>query len=64
VIGLSRKSKAIIKQNLWVSMGIVAFLIPATLLGFANIGVAVAIHEGSTILVVINALRLLRYNLD
>ena len=64
VIGLSRKSKAIIKQNLWVSMGIVAFLIPATLFGFANIGVAVAIHEGSTILVVINALRLLRYNLD
>mgnify|MGYP003663915283 CR=1 FL=1 len=44
VIGLSRKSKAIIKQNLWVSMGIVAFLIPATLLGFANIGVAVAIQ--------------------
>tara|TARA_R110002094_G_scaffold17089_3_gene28693 strand:- start:3004 stop:3228 length:225 start_codon:yes stop_codon:yes gene_type:complete len=64
VIGLSRKSKAIIMQNLWVSMGIVAFLIPATLFGFANIGVAVAIHEGSTILVVINALRLLRYNLD
>jgi Cd2+/Zn2+-exporting ATPase len=64
VIGLSRKSKAIIRQNLWVSMGIVAFLIPATLFGFANIGVAVAIHEGSTILVVINALRLLRYNLD
>ena len=64
VIGLSRKSKSIIKQNLWASMGIVAFLIPATLFGFANIGVAVAIHEGSTILVVINALRLLRYNLD
>lgn len=64
VIGLSRKSKSIIKQNLWASMGIVAFLIPATLFGFANIGFAVAIHEGSTILVVINALRLLRYNLD
>ncbi|MCM4173230.1 heavy metal translocating P-type ATPase [Arenibacter sp. TNZ] len=64
VIGLSRKSKAIIKQNLWISMGVVAFLIPATLFGFANIGMAVAIHEGSTLLVVINALRLLRYDLD
>ncbi|MCK0189215.1 heavy metal translocating P-type ATPase [Arenibacter sp. F20364] len=64
VIGLSRKSKSIIKQNLWISMGIVALLIPATLFGYANIGVAVAIHEGSTLLVVINALRLLRYNLD
>jgi Cd2+/Zn2+-exporting ATPase len=62
VIGLSRKTKSIIKQNLWISMGIVAILIPATLLGFANIGMAVAVHEGSTILVVINALRLLKYN--
>ena len=64
VIGLSRRSKSIIKQNLWISMGVVAFLIPATLFGFANIGIAVAIHEGSTLLVVINALRLLRFNLD
>ncbi len=64
VIGLSRQSKAIIKQNLWISMGIVAFLIPATLMGFAKIGVAVAIHEGSTLLVVLNALRLLSYELE
>lgn len=62
VIGLSRKSKSIIKQNLWISLGIVVFLIPVTLLGIANIGMAVAIHEGSTIIVVINALRLLKYN--
>jgi Cd2+/Zn2+-exporting ATPase len=60
-IGLSRRSKSIIKQNLWVSLGIVALLIPATIFGFANIGVAVAIHEGSTLLVVFNALRLLAY---
>ncbi|MCB0633654.1 MAG: heavy metal translocating P-type ATPase [Lewinella sp.] len=60
-IGLSRKSKGIIKQNLWVSLGIVALLIPATIFGFANIGIAVLIHEGSTLLVVFNALRLLVY---
>lgn len=61
VIGLSRQSKLIIKQNLWISLGVVTFLIPTTILGWASIGVAVAIHEGSTLLVVINALRLLRY---
>jgi len=61
VIGLSRKSKMIIKQNLWISLGIVAVLIPATILGYATIGPAVIIHEGSTLLVVLNALRLLRY---
>ena len=60
-IGLSRKAKSIIKQNLWVSLGIVALLIPATVFGFANIGIAVLIHEGSTLVVVFNALRLLGY---
>jgi Cd2+/Zn2+-exporting ATPase len=64
VIGLSRKSRSIIKQNLCISMGIVALLVPSTIFGLANIGGAVAIHEGSTLLVVINALRLLRYNED
>ncbi|WP_339869026.1 heavy metal translocating P-type ATPase [uncultured Algoriphagus sp.] len=60
-IGLSRKAKGIIRQNLWVSLGIVALLIPATVFGFANIGIAVLIHEGSTLVVVFNALRLLAY---
>ncbi|WP_298893084.1 heavy metal translocating P-type ATPase [uncultured Psychroserpens sp.] len=63
VIGLSRKSRSIIKQNLWISLGVVAFLVPITMMGWANIGSAVAIHEGSTLLVVINALRLLRYKM-
>ena len=60
-IGLSRKAKGIIRQNLWVSLGIVALLIPSTILGLANIGIAVLIHEGSTLVVVFNALRLLAY---
>ena len=63
-IGLSRKAKTIIKQNLWVSLGVVALLIPATILSWANIGVAVAFHEGSTLVVVANALRLLAYKKD
>ncbi|MGG6232319.1 heavy metal translocating P-type ATPase [Tenacibaculum sp. SDUM215027] len=62
VIGLSRKSKSIIKQNLWISLGVVAILIPTTLFGFASIGLAVLMHEGSTLIVVLNALRLLKYN--
>ena len=61
-IGLSRKSKGIIKQNLWVSLGIVAILIPSTIMGWMGIGLAVLVHEGSTLLVVGNALRLLAYN--
>ena len=60
-VALSRASKRIIRQNLWLSLGVVALLIPATLAGLAGIGVAVAIHEGSTLIVVVNALRLLAY---
>jgi Cd2+/Zn2+-exporting ATPase len=61
VIGLSRKSKQIIKQNIWISLGVVAMLVPVTILGLTNIGLAVLFHEGSTIVVVFNALRLLAY---
>lgn len=60
-VGLSRAARSIIRQNLWASLGMVAFLVPATIFGFAGIGVAVALHEGSTLLVVANALRLLAY---
>ena len=64
VIGLSRASKRIIKQNIFISLGVVVVLVPVTILGLTNIGLAVAFHEGSTIVVVLNALRLLRYKMD
>ena len=64
VIGLSRKASRIIRQNLYLSLGMVAFLIPATIVGFVGIGPAVVFHEGSTLVVVANALRLLRYHKD
>ncbi len=59
-VGLSRAARRMIRQNLWFSLGVVAFLIPATMFGL-GIGPAVAIHEGSTLVVVVNALRLLAY---
>jgi Cd2+/Zn2+-exporting ATPase len=59
-IGLSRKAKSIIQQNLWISLGMVALLVPATILGL-SMGWAVIGHEGSTVVVVFNALRLLAY---
>ena len=60
-IGLSRKAHQIVKQNLWISLGVVGLLLPATIFGWANIGIAVVFHEGSTLLVVLNALRLLAF---
>ena len=60
-IGLSRKSKQIIKQNIFISLGMVAILIPLTVFGVTSMGPAVLLHEGSTVAVVFNALRLLAY---
>lgn len=59
-VGLSRQARMIIRQNLFISLGVVALLVPATILGL-GIGPAVAAHEGSTLVVVFNALRLLAY---
>lgn len=60
-VGLSRHTRSVIRQNVFVSLGVVAILVPATIMGL-GIGAAVAFHEGSTLLVVINALRLLAYS--
>ncbi|GAA4944441.1 heavy metal translocating P-type ATPase [Algibacter agarivorans] len=62
-IGLSKKAKLIIKQNLVISLGMVALLVPLTIMGTIAIGPAVVGHEGSTLIVVLNALRLLRYEI-
>lgn len=59
-VRLSRVTSRIIRQNLIASLAIVAFLILATFLGL-NIGAVVLIHEGSTLIVVGNALRLLNF---
>lgn len=58
-IGLSRKARAIIRQNLYVSLAVIALLILATTTGTVGIGPAVVVHEGSTLVVIGNALRLL-----
>lgn len=59
-VGLSRATSRIIRQNLWMSLGAVAVLVPATIAGL-GIGPAVVVHEGSTLVVVFNALRLLAF---
>ena len=60
-VGLSRASRSIIKQNLAISLGVIALLIVTSVVGLLQLGWAVILHEGSTILVVFNALRLLVY---
>jgi Cd2+/Zn2+-exporting ATPase len=58
-IGLSRASARIIRQNLVIALGVIALLLIASGFGVIPLSIAVVLHEGSTIVVVLNALRLL-----
>lgn len=60
-MGLSRAARGVIRQNLAVSLGVIVLLVVATTTGLVGIGGAVVAHEGSTLVVIANALRLLRY---
>jgi Cd2+/Zn2+-exporting ATPase len=60
-VGLGRATRAIIIQNLALALGVIAMLVVVSLTGAAGIGFAIVFHEGSTIAVVLNALRLLGY---
>ncbi|MAT42708.1 MAG: cadmium-translocating P-type ATPase [Anaerolineaceae bacterium] len=62
-VGLSRASRAIISQNLAISLGVIGVLIVTSVIGLMPLSGAVIFHEGSTILVVMNALRLLRFQI-
>ena len=60
-VGVSRASRAIVRQNVAISMGMVFLLIPLAVAGAVPIWLAVIMHEGSTVAVVLNSLRLLAY---
>jgi Cd2+/Zn2+-exporting ATPase len=60
-VGLGQASRRIIRQNLAISLGVVALLILTSVTGLFGLSLTVVLHEGSTLLVVANALRLLAY---
>ena len=59
-IRTARRTRGIIMQNVVGSMSMVVLLILLGAVGSIALPVAVILHEGSTIAVVLNALRLLR----
>ncbi|WP_201772459.1 zinc/cadmium/mercury/lead-transporting ATPase [Endozoicomonas elysicola] len=60
LIGLSRSTMAIIRQNIVLAVGSKAVFLVTTLLGMTGLWVAVLADTGATALVTANALRLLR----
>ena len=61
-VGLGRATRSLIIQNLVIAMGVIFTLIFSALFGWASLGITVLIHEGSTIAVALNSLRLLKFD--
>ena len=59
---ISKKMNKVIWQNIYFSMAVVVFLVIVSLFGLTDIAISVIVHEGSTIVVILNGLRLLRSN--
>ena len=60
--GLARQTRAIVRQNLVIAGGTMVVLLSLAAAGVLAMGAAVIGHEGSTLVVVANALRLLGYD--
>ncbi|MDQ3541456.1 MAG: heavy metal translocating P-type ATPase [Chloroflexota bacterium] len=63
-MGLSRKMRTIIRVNIGFSLAVIAVLVLSTLSVGIPLPLGVVGHEGSTIVVVLNGLRLLAYRGD
>ncbi len=60
LIKLSKKAHTIIRQNLVFSISVIVLLLLANMFGWVLLTHGVIAHEGSTILVILNSLRLLK----
>ena len=60
VIHLGRRARRVVRQNVWFSVGWMFFLVVVALTIELPLTLAVVGHEGSTLLVALNGLRLLR----
>ncbi|BAY99650.1 cadmium-transporting ATPase [Tolypothrix tenuis PCC 7101] len=57
---LGRRSQSIVKQNIVVALGFILLLLIGNFLGNINLPIGVIGHEGSTVLVTLSGLRLLK----
>ena len=60
-VALAQACRRMIMQNLLIALSVICIVSPLAVAGIAGLGPAVVLHEGSTIVVVLNALRLLRW---
>ena len=62
LIRLSTKAITIIRQNIWISLINISFMVVAALLGYLGLVTGLLLNEASAVFVIFNALRLLKWS--
>jgi len=57
---LAKKLRRVVWQNIFIAMAVVIILVVTNVTGQVNMSFAVIVHEGSTLVVILNGLRLLK----
>lgn len=61
---LSKKTMAIMRQNIIIAIGTVIFLLIGLFTGYVHMSIGMLVHEGSILAVIFNAMRLLYIKID
>jgi Cd2+/Zn2+-exporting ATPase len=59
---LSKATTRNMKQNMFIAVGVVAILLGGVLMGSVHLAFGMFIHEASVLVVILNAMRLIRFN--
>ena len=59
-VGLARRTVRVMRENIVIALGTVAVLLAGVLLGGVTMSVGMLVHEASVLVVIVNAMRLLR----
>lgn len=61
MLAMAKQTSRIIKQNIFLSLSVILLLIVVNVLQVINLPLGVVAHEGSTIIVILNGLRMLTF---
>jgi heavy metal translocating P-type ATPase len=61
IVRQAKRTQSIVRQNLTIALTVIAFATTPSLLGLIPLWLAVILHEGGTVVVGLNSLRLLRW---
>ena len=63
-IGLARRTVNVMRQNIWIALLTVGILLAGVLFGGVTMAIGMLVHEASVLIVIVNAMRLLRSTTD